>query len=162
MSATGLLLRTGLHRAKPLLSKFGPLGAPVRDMFEARRVVTILRSPEEVHSLLADPGNTAAIFGEGAEGSPRRHPGAPMRLTWDAGQRLHADAQLRPGRRGGTEVSLDVKVLATSGGRPRYAQSAGAIALRALHRAKSLAETGEMPSLSRNPAGRAVPSPYGD
>jgi hypothetical protein len=50
----------------------------------------------------------------------------------------------------------------TEGSRPRYADNAGVIAIRALHRAKSFLETGEVPSLRDNPAARSAPDPYGD
>ena len=145
-----------------MLDRFGILGSPVRDLFYARRALTIGRPPEQVGAFLSDQRNSASLFISGeavqvASGTPG------STVEWTMGSRGRATAHLRPGPQDSTEVLMEVRLeTAADGGRPRYADNAGVIAVRALHRAKSLIETGEAPSLAVNPAARTSPDPYGD
>lgn len=154
MAATDRLLRAGMDAAKPVLNRFGILAAPARDALAARRVITIERPSEQVHQLLGDENVAATAFGAGttAEGSP---------LTWRLRDRGQATARVRPTGEG-TELVVEVHLRPLAEGRPRYADNAGVIATRAAHRVKSLIETGEIPRLTNNPAGRDRPDPYGE
>jgi hypothetical protein len=154
-----MLLRTAVERAKPLLDRFGVLAAPIRDLAEARRTITVDRPPQEVGEFLRDGDRSPVVFARSAVLEDHQED-RPVRWRLDGGW---ASADLRPGPAGASELVLVVGLdRLTDGGRPRYAQNAGVVALRALHRIKSLIETGEAPTLAANPAGRAEPDPYGD
>jgi hypothetical protein len=162
MTMTDTLLRTAVEKAKPILDRFGILAAPARDLFDARRALTIDRPIEEVGAFLSDAARAAELFvtGEAAKVVAGTGDGT---VEWEMGTRGRASAHLRHGPGGSTEVLMEVHLeRPADGGRPRYADNAGVIAIRALHRAKSLIETGEAPSLAVNPAARSAPDPYGN
>lgn len=163
MTTTDRLMRSTLEMAKPVLDKLGIVAAPLRGAYDARRALTIERSPDEVEQFLADGSHTASIFGsnahpDGAGGST----GDAFRWRLDSGR---ASATVRPATDGGqgSEVVVDVHLDSIRrGDGVRYADNAGVIAIRALHRIKSLMETGEVATLAGNPAARPDPDPYGD
>lgn len=55
----------------------------------------------------------------------------------------------------GTEVALRLELALPPGTRKAGAMAAGGLALKALHRFKSLVRTGEVPTLAHNPAARS-------
>jgi hypothetical protein len=162
MTLTDTLLRRGIETAKPLLDRFGILASPIRGLVDARRVLTVDRPMDSVRAVLLDPaqapvifGGPAAVEGEGA--------GGDRSVVFRLPDRGRASLEMRPGRNGGTELVLDVHLdRVTDHGRPRYGQNAGVVALRVLHRVKSLVETGEVATLAHNPTTRPAPDPYGD
>lgn len=161
MSVAHRLVGNGMHMARRLLDRFGVLAAPVRGLVEARRALTVERPEAEVRQLLLKADNAPKIFGNRTTLESTGAVGA--RIRWRLPGRGHAYATLRPGPGSGTELLMEVHLeMVTSGGRPRYADNAGVLALRALHRVKSLVETGEIPTLAHNPTARPVPDPYGD
>ena len=166
MTMTDTLLRDAVGRARTVLDRvgLGILGAPVRDLIDARRSLTVERPPDLVRAYLGEQANAAELFVTGGAARAEAGPGAGAGdLRWSLGSRGRAAARLREGPDGSTEVTMEVHLEhPADGGRPRYADNAGVIAIRALHRAKSLMETGEAPSLAVNPAGRSTPDPYGD
>lgn len=160
MTMTDTLVRTALDRAKPLLDRFGIIASPIRALLDARRALTIGRPVDAVRGVLGDPATARALFGRPAELDQHSSGDGPFVWWLEGGQ---ASAALSPGPEGTTEVLMEVRLdKLTEGTRPRYADNAGVIAVRALHRAKSLIETGEIPTLAGNPAARAEPDPYGD
>lgn len=163
MSTTDRLMRTTLEMAKPVLDKLGIVAAPLRGVYDARRVLTIERPPDEVEQFLADGSHTASTFGSGARpDGTGRGTADPFLWRLDSGR---ASATVRPSTDGGqgSEVVLDVHLDSVRrGDGVRYADNAGVIAIRALHRIKSHMETGEVATLAGNPAARPDPDPYGD
>ncbi len=164
MTMTDTLLRGAVGRARTVIDRagLGILGSPVRDLLDARRSLTVERPPDLVRAFLAEQANVADLFVTGQAARVDAGAGSGD-LRWAIGSRGRAEARLREGPGGSTEVTMEVHLeRPADGGRPRYADNAGVIAIRALHRAKSLMETGEAPSLAVNPAGRSTPDPYGD
>lgn len=162
VALTDSILRRGLQAAKPVLDRFGIVAGPLRNLLCARRLLTVDRSGEDVRRFLRDPGNATRLFGPTASLDERPRPGGPA-IRWQLDGRGEATGVARPGPYGSTEILVDVRMWrATSAGRPSYADNASVIALRAVHRAKSLLETGEVPVLVGNPTTRERPDPYGD
>lgn len=161
MSTTDALMRAAVGRAKPLLDRFGILGSPLRDAVHARRALTVERPVDEVGAFLSERDRAAELFRTGGQVEVRAK--GKYAVEWTLGSRGSASARLREGPDRSTEIVLEVELeRLADGARPRYADNAGVIALRALHRAKSLIETGEAASLAANPAARPAADPYGD
>jgi|SRR5579875_2004285 hypothetical protein len=165
MNTTDKLLRGVLGKAQPVLDRLGIVSAPVRDVFQARRALTFGRPAEEVERFLADASHARSIFATPAIPEPGPASAESATITWRLEGRGRAEARLRPVplHDGETEVLLLVRLdELPAGTQSRYAGNAGVVASRALHRAKSLLETGEAPTLARNPAARPDPDPFGD
>ncbi len=129
--AADAVLRKGVQTATALLDRFGILAAPARGLLDARRVITIDRDAEQVRALLVDAGRAAMLFGGSAtlEGAGSADGSA---IRWRLGTRGDASATVGRTREGRTEVLLDVHLeKVTTGGRPRYVDNAGVVALRA-------------------------------
>lgn len=125
----------------------------------ATRVLTVGRGPEELRALWGDPVLLGRVLAEPYTGDP-----APWTVdevsTIDGVVRFHARSEQEhpveaKGRVTfadapqdlGTEVTLALQL-------DGPAPAAGAAAHKALRRAKALVETGEIPTLERNPSGR--------
>jgi uncharacterized membrane protein len=136
----------------------------------ARRLLTTSDGPE----IAVEPTgvDTARWTVEGPLGlhlvSDVRREAGPTEepLRWHAepgGDLAHEGVlRLRPARDDwGTELHAEVRVAPPAGplgrlGRGPIATAAGTVAMKALRRCKSLAETGEVPTLQDNPSGRAT------
>jgi hypothetical protein len=110
-------------------------------MTQLRRVVTIDASPDEVVDCWQGPGVQGRVWAHAAElagvGTLVAHP-APRSL--------------------GSEVTLTVEA---EGDAALPDPVTGAVLFEALHRLKSLIETGEIPTLDRNPHARhSGPDPH--
>ena len=163
--------------------RMGTLGTPVRDVREAERAATIGRSRDEVYGFWRDTANVARVLPRldelSATGDQRGSATRPAAdggwtlevvedragdaVTWRATTFPAADGpvevsvRLRDGPGDlGTEVTMHLRFTGSGS-----AVSAAAVVLRALHGAKSLMETGEIPTLERNPAARPAGAPGG-
>jgi uncharacterized membrane protein len=141
---------------------------------EPSQSVTIRSDPDTVQQLFRDPGRLSQVLGEIAEvqqtgddnfrwvfrAGPLDGASWDSRLVTDSHQLRFVDA----GQNGttttefvlhfkeaplgqGTEVSLRVKS-------PAPALLTGALAFKALYRARALLQTGEIPTLRKNPSAR--------
>lgn len=106
----------------------------------ARRSITIGRPVDELSRLWHEPGTIGRVLGDRAPDD--------------------AEVRFRPAPNDlGTEVTLSLRLDPPSGPAHALAPIAGGaagtlLATKALHRFKSLAETGEIPTLTRQPAAR--------
>jgi len=129
---------------------------------EAERTVTIRRPAEELGRLWQAPGTLTAITAHlGERGATLERdvrvvddqPGLLLRWEPRPGAELPTEGTLRfrPAPNGeGTEVVLRLRLA----GAPMPGVAARAVTARTLRQFKSLAETGEIPTLERNPSAR--------
>ena len=184
----GAIMQRGVRGIGRLAAqRAGVLGTRVRNLHEAQHSVTVGRSPEEVYAFWRDPQQLSGAFGHFAELSASGPDRVHWRARSAAGETLEWDAQVvdeQPGRllrwrsldgspvvsEGqvrftpapndlGTEVTLRLCVDAPAGGPNPLALSADVIVIKAIRRAKALVETGEAPTLERNPAARPATAP---
>jgi uncharacterized membrane protein len=136
----------------------------------ARRLLTTSDGPEISVEPTGD--DTARWTVEGPLGlhlvsDVRRESGPteePLRWRAEPGGDLAHEGvlRLRPAREDwGVELHAEIRVAPPAGplgrlGRGPLETAAGTVALKALRRCKSLAETGEVPTLQGNPSGRAT------
>lgn len=130
---------------------------------DARRVLTIGRSVDELRELFGDPERLGRVLAEPYTADPAPWT-AHVEHVADTAVRFTARSEQDPPLNAsgtvrfvpapqdlGTEVTLELHLDAP-------ALAAGAAAHKALRRAKALAETGEIPTTTDNPSGRHEPS----
>ena len=160
------------------------LGADPEQPNRATQTLTIDASAEELFRFFREPASFQRVLRNLAEIQPLSDGGAHWKvpgpdgqaLEWDArlteerpgellrwtpaggsGTRAELEVRLKPAPVGpGTAVTMRLAVEPPTAGVPSLAMgaAAGAFVIKALYRTKALVETGEVPTLEKNPSAR--------
>jgi uncharacterized membrane protein len=174
----------GTKLAQKVVGQAGKaLGADPERPNRATQTLTIGASPEELFGFYREPTNFQRVLRNLAEIEPREDGGAHWKVPGPGGHSLEWDAQLteeRPGEQlgwspapgSGTAAELEVRLRREPGDRgtavtmrleveppvgasaPAVGAAAGALVIKALYGTKALIETGEVPTLEKNPSAR--------